>query len=85
MLERVNVRSIRPALLDRLHGNDAALAAGPLRDPAVPRRDRVALDRDSAWRLDTGEPVRTGREVTITAGPAGARPGITAGPAWLPC
>ncbi|MDX3071019.1 DUF1062 domain-containing protein [Streptomyces sp. NPDC088354] len=54
ILERVNVRSLRPELLDRLHDNDASLAAELLQDPAVQRRNRIALDWDGAWRLDTG-------------------------------
>src|SRR5262245_44393572 len=44
VLERTNVRSVRPDLLDRMHGNDPALAAELLRDPALLRRNRVALD-----------------------------------------
>ncbi|MGP3689828.1 DUF1062 domain-containing protein [Streptomyces sp. IBSNAI002] len=54
VLERANVRSIHPGLLDRLHGNDPGLAAELLQDPSVRRRNRVALDWDGAWRLDTG-------------------------------
>ncbi|MCY1142409.1 DUF1062 domain-containing protein [Actinoplanes sp. Pm04-4] len=54
VLERVTVRSVRPDLLDRLHGNDPALAAEVLQDAVVRRRNRVALDWDDAWRLDTG-------------------------------
>ncbi|MFE6826369.1 DUF1062 domain-containing protein [Streptomyces sp. NPDC057690] len=54
VLERMNVRSVRPELLDRLHDNDPALAAELLQDPAVRRRNRIALDWDDAWRLDTG-------------------------------
>ncbi|MFF0139462.1 DUF1062 domain-containing protein [Streptomyces sp. NPDC005227] len=54
VLERVNVRALRPELLDRLHGNDPGLAAELLQDPVVQRRNRIALDWDSAWRLDTG-------------------------------
>ncbi|MEU1199880.1 DUF1062 domain-containing protein [Streptomyces sp. NPDC005813] len=54
VLERMNVRSVRPELLDRLHGNDPALAAELLQDPVVRRRNRIALDWDNAWRLDTG-------------------------------
>ncbi|MEU1471554.1 DUF1062 domain-containing protein [Streptomyces sp. NPDC005761] len=57
VLERAHVRSIRPELLDRLHGNDPALAAELLQDPVVRRRNRVALDWNNAWRLDTGGPV----------------------------
>jgi hypothetical protein len=54
VLERVNVRSVRPELLDRLHRNDPALAAELLQDPVLRRRSRIALDWDGAWRLDTG-------------------------------
>ncbi|MFD3945357.1 DUF1062 domain-containing protein [Streptomyces sp. NPDC058579] len=54
VLERMNVRSVRPELLDRLHGNDLGLAAELLQDPVVRRRNRIALDWENAWRLDTG-------------------------------
>ncbi|MBO8190035.1 DUF1062 domain-containing protein [Streptomyces spirodelae] len=54
VLERRNVRSIRPELLDRLHNNDLGLAAELLQDPAVRRRNCIALDWDNTWRLDTG-------------------------------
>lgn len=54
VLERMNVRSVRPDLLDRLHDNDPGLAAELLQDPVVRRRNRIALDWDNAWRLDTG-------------------------------
>ncbi|MER5813183.1 DUF1062 domain-containing protein [Streptomyces sp. NPDC002033] len=54
VLERVNVRSVPPRLLERLHDNDLGLAAELLRDPLLLRRNRVALDWDGAWRLDTG-------------------------------
>jgi hypothetical protein len=63
VFERMNVRSVRPALLDRLHGNDPGLTAELLQDPVVRRRNRVALDWDNAWRLDTGGPVHQDREV----------------------
>ncbi|MFC9964345.1 DUF1062 domain-containing protein [Nocardia ignorata] len=56
VLERVNVRSIRPELLDRLHDNDPVLTAELLQDPVVQRRNRVTLDWDNAWRLDSGDP-----------------------------
>nr|WP_239134980.1 DUF1062 domain-containing protein [Streptomyces sp. SID12488] len=56
VLERMNVRSVRPELLDRLHDNDPGLAAELLQDPVVRRRNRIALDWDGAWRLDTGGP-----------------------------
>jgi hypothetical protein len=54
ILERMNVRSVRPELLDRMHDNDPGLAAELLQDPVVRRRNRIALDWDDAWRLDTG-------------------------------
>ncbi|MFF7845469.1 DUF1062 domain-containing protein [Streptomyces ossamyceticus] len=63
ILERTQVRSVRPELLDRMHGNDPALAAEVLRDPVVRRRHRVALDWDGAWRLDTGGADLPDREV----------------------
>jgi hypothetical protein len=52
ILERRNVRSVRPELLDRMHDNDPVLAAELLQDPVVRRRNRIALDWDDAWRLD---------------------------------
>ena len=54
VLERMNVRSVRPELLDRLHHNDPGLIAELLQDPVMRRRNRIALDWDNAWRLDTG-------------------------------
>ncbi|MER5382048.1 DUF1062 domain-containing protein [Streptomyces sp. NPDC002688] len=54
VLERMNVRSVRPELLDRLHDNDRGLTAELLQDPVVRRRNRIALDWGNAWRLDTG-------------------------------
>ncbi|MFF1308083.1 DUF1062 domain-containing protein [Streptomyces sp. NPDC058307] len=63
VLERTQVRSVRPELLDRLHDNDPALAAELLQDPALRRRNRIALDWDDAWRLDTGGSDHLDREV----------------------
>jgi hypothetical protein len=63
VLERTNVRSVRPELLDRLHDNDPDLAAELLQDPVVRRRNRIALDWDNAWRLDTGGSDHPDREV----------------------
>ncbi|MFB8775327.1 DUF1062 domain-containing protein [Streptomyces broussonetiae] len=60
---RMNVRSVRPGLLDRMHDNDPGLAAELLRDPALQRRNRVALDWTGAWRLDTGGSDHLDREV----------------------
>ncbi|HYN97519.1 MAG TPA: DUF1062 domain-containing protein [Pilimelia sp.] len=54
ILERTSVRSVGPELLDRLHDNDHGLTADLLQDPGVQRRNRIALDWDNAWRLDTG-------------------------------
>ncbi|MER7690799.1 DUF1062 domain-containing protein [Streptomyces sp. NPDC097610] len=63
VLERMNVRSVRPELLDRLHDNDPGLAAELLQDPVVRRRNRIALDWAGAWRLDTGGSDHLDREV----------------------
>ncbi|MEW2512800.1 DUF1062 domain-containing protein [Streptomyces sp. NPDC046870] len=63
ILERVNVRSVQPALLERLHANCPRLAAELLQDPVVRRRNRIALDWDGAWRLDTGGPDHLDRAV----------------------
>ncbi|MEU0834049.1 DUF1062 domain-containing protein [Streptomyces sp. NPDC005969] len=63
VLERMNVRSVRPELLDRMHDNDPSLAAELLQDPVVRRRNRIALDWDNAWRLDTGGSDHLDREV----------------------
>ncbi|MGW1069526.1 DUF1062 domain-containing protein [Streptomyces aureus] len=63
VLERVNVRSVRPDLLDLMHNNDPGLAAELLQDPVVQRRNRIALDWDNAWRLDTGGSDHLDREV----------------------
>ncbi len=62
VLERTNVRSVRPELLDRLHANDPGLAAESLQDPGVRRRNRIALDWDDAWCLDTGGSGRPNRD-----------------------
>ena len=63
VLERTHVRSVRPELLDRLHDNDPSLAAELLQDPVVRRRNRIALDWNDAWRLDTGGSAHLDREV----------------------
>ncbi|MFF7077348.1 DUF1062 domain-containing protein [Streptomyces lavendulae] len=63
VLERTHVRSIRPEMLDRMHDNDPGLAAELLQDPALRRRNRIALDWDGAWRLDTGGSGHLDREV----------------------
>lgn len=62
ILERTRVRAIPPGLLDRLLHDDPDLIAELLQDPAVLRRNRVTLDWEGAWRLDTGEPDRSGAE-----------------------
>lgn len=67
VLERVNVRSVPPGLLDRLHRNDIHLAATLLQDPSLQRRNRVALDWAGAWRLDTGGTDHLDREVVDVA------------------
>jgi hypothetical protein len=63
VLERVNVRSVRPELLDLLHANDVGLTAELLQDPVVRRRNRIALDWEGAWCLDTGGSDHLEREV----------------------
>ncbi|WP_217211889.1 DUF1062 domain-containing protein [Streptomyces sp. AC550_RSS872] len=63
VLERMNVRSVRPELLDRLHANDLGLTAELLQDPVLRRRNHIALDWAGAWRLDTGESDHLDREV----------------------
>jgi hypothetical protein len=64
VLERMNVRSVRPELLDRMHDNDPGLTAELLQDRVVRRRNRIALDWDNdAWRLDTGGSDHLDREV----------------------
>lgn len=59
VLERVAVRSVRPDVLDRLHGNDPGLAAELL----VRHHSRIPLDWDGAWRLDRGTPGPDGVDV----------------------
>nr|WP_296064569.1 DUF1062 domain-containing protein [uncultured Actinoplanes sp.] len=63
VLERTNVRSVRPGTLDRLHDNDLGLTAELLQDPVLQHRNRIALDWDGAWRLDTGGPIPADAEV----------------------
>ncbi|WP_033287886.1 DUF1062 domain-containing protein [Amycolatopsis jejuensis] len=58
ILERVNVRSVRPDLLDRLQDNDLGLFSELLQDPVVQRRNHVALDWTGAWRLDVDRTAR---------------------------
>ncbi|MGW0846085.1 DUF1062 domain-containing protein [Streptomyces sp. NPDC002787] len=67
IFERMNVRSVRPELLDRMHDNDPGLAAELLQDPVVRRRNHIALDWDDAWRLDTGGSDHLDREVIDVA------------------
>jgi hypothetical protein len=62
VVERMNVRALRPELLDRLHHNDPELVAELLQDPVVLRRNRIALDWDNAWHLDTGGSDALGEE-----------------------
>lgn len=63
VLERMSVRSVRPALLERMHDNDPVLAAELLQDPVMRRRNRIDLDWNGAWRLDTGGPDHLDHEV----------------------
>jgi hypothetical protein len=52
VLERVHVRSIKPAMLSGFHDNDPALAAKLLAEPDVMRRNDVTLDWADAWTLE---------------------------------
>ncbi|MBD0738835.1 hypothetical protein BGM09_05210 [Streptomyces sp. CBMA29] len=71
VFERVNVRSLRPDLLDRLHTNDPGLTAELLQHPAVLHRNGVALDWTGAWRLDvTGPGLDPGPGPSPGPGPA---------------
>ena len=67
VLERMNVRSVRPELLNRLYHNDPGLTAELLQDPLVQRRNRIALDWGDAWRLDTGGSEQLDHEVIDVA------------------
>ncbi|SNY68586.1 DUF1062 domain-containing protein [Paractinoplanes atraurantiacus] len=66
VLERVNVRTIDPATLTRFHDNDPALAATLLADPALRRRNNVALDWAGAWTLHRKEVAAPETEVRFT-------------------
>lgn len=65
ILERKRVSTIRPELLDRLHHNDPGLTAELLQDPNLLHRNRIALDWDNAWRLDTGGAQHLDAEVRV--------------------
>jgi hypothetical protein len=67
VLERMTVRSLAPELLDRLHANDLDLTAQLLQEPVVQHRNRIALDWDGAWRLDTGASGRPDDDVIDVA------------------
>lgn len=67
ILERAHVRTVRPALLDRMHANDPVLAGELLQDGVVRRRNHIALDWTGAWRLDTGGADHPGREAAEVA------------------
>jgi hypothetical protein len=64
VFERMTVRAVPPEWLDRLHHNDPGLISELLQDPAVQRRNRIGLDWDNAWRLDTGGSEHLDREAT---------------------
>ena len=53
VVERMNLRSLRPELLDGLHHFDPGLIDELLQDPVMRHRNRIALDWDDAWRLVT--------------------------------
>ncbi|WKX73846.1 DUF1062 domain-containing protein [Streptomyces sp. XD-27] len=58
VLERMNMRSVQPELLNLLHDNDPGLAAELLQDPLVRRRDVGGSGRTDrpAWRSPYGPP-----------------------------
>ncbi|MFG2631195.1 DUF1062 domain-containing protein [Streptomyces sp. NPDC048473] len=58
VLERMNVRSAQPELLNLLHDNDPGLAAELLQDPVVRRRDVGGSGRTErpAWQSPYGPP-----------------------------
>ncbi|WP_327172074.1 DUF1062 domain-containing protein [Streptomyces sp. NBC_01336] len=67
VFERTHVRSVRPDLLNRMHDNDPLLAAELLQYGVVRHRNRIALDWNGCWRLDTGGPDHLDREVIDVA------------------
>jgi hypothetical protein len=58
VLERMNVRSVQPGLLNLLHDNDPGLAAELLQDPVVRRRGVGGSGRTGrpAWQSPYGPP-----------------------------
>lgn len=58
VLERVNVRSVRPEVLSLLNDNDPGLTAALLQDPVVRRRDVGGPGRTGrpAWQSPYGPP-----------------------------
>ncbi|MEU1201201.1 DUF1062 domain-containing protein [Streptomyces sp. NPDC005813] len=58
VLKRMNVRSVRPELLNLLRANDPVLAAGLLQGPVVRRRDVGGSRRTErpAWQSPYGPP-----------------------------
>ncbi|WP_330305518.1 MULTISPECIES: DUF1062 domain-containing protein [unclassified Streptomyces] len=63
VLERVNVRSVRPEVLRLLHGNAPGLAAALLQDPVMRRRDVGGSGRTGrpAWQSPYGPPSHRAR------------------------
>ncbi|MGW6897202.1 DUF1062 domain-containing protein [Streptomyces sp. NBC_01727] len=58
VLERMNVRSVRPELLNLLHDNNPGLGAERLQDPVVRRRNVGGSGRTErpAWQSPYGPP-----------------------------
>ena len=52
VLDRANVRSIDPAMLNGFHDNDPALAARLLAEPHMSHRNGVTLEWNEAWTLE---------------------------------
>ncbi|MFB6943329.1 DUF1062 domain-containing protein [Streptomyces sp. NPDC056237] len=85
-LERMNVRSVQPELLDLLHDNDPCMAAELFQDPVVRRRGVGGSGRTErpAWQSPYGPPphrAHRGRwdPVPIVARPRAARRGYLCG------
>jgi hypothetical protein len=76
VLERMNVRSVRPELLNLLHDNNPGLAAELLQDPVVRRPDVRGSGRTErpAWQSPYGPPPHRARRGRWAPVPVLARP-----------
>ncbi|WP_240653767.1 DUF1062 domain-containing protein [Streptomyces sp. AcE210] len=76
VLERINVRSVRPELLNLVYGNDSGLAAELLQEPVVRSRDVGGSGRTDrpAWQSPYGPPPHRAYRGRWTPVPVLARP-----------